>query len=109
MQLPSIPDPELLKSLLEPLFDDFDHWLTRSESLLSKERLSFLTEVQQNDLLQRVRSTLGEVAASRSLFRATGGQVGVDPQVLMIWHQLIGECWHVAIRFRAREQHQDNG
>jgi Protein of unknown function (DUF2605) len=106
MQPPSIPESELLKSLLEPIFDDFDYWLARSESLLRKERLSFLAEEQQNELLQRVQGALKEVTASRSLFRATQGQVGVEPKILMTWHRLIGECWSVAMRFRANQQDQ---
>ena len=38
------------------------------------------------------------------LFAATGEQVGIDMATLKPWHQLVTECWNVAMRFRqARE------
>jgi hypothetical protein len=34
------------------------------------------------------------------LFAATDGQVGIEMATLMPWHQLVTECWNVAMRFR---------
>ncbi len=97
---PNLPEPELIKVLLEPLFDDFQHWLGRANVFLETETVEFLSIDHQADLLERVKTTLQEVAAARSLFHATEGRVGVDPKVLLTWHKLISECWQVMIRFR---------
>ncbi|NCJ08583.1 DUF2605 family protein [Synechococcales cyanobacterium C] len=97
---PNLPEPELIKVLLEPLFEDFHYWLGRADTFLETETVEFLTMEHQADLLERVKEALREVAAAQSLFKATEGQVGVDPQVLLTWHQLISECWQVMIQFR---------
>jgi hypothetical protein len=105
MQIPSLPpDPELLKVLLEPLFEDFDYWLTRSETLLSTNELSFLLPELQAEVLLRVRNALKEIHAARSLFQATDGQVGVEVSLLMDWHQLVTECWRIAIQHRKSDR-----
>lgn len=105
MQIPSLPpDPELLKVLLEPLFEDFDYWLTRSETLLSTTELSFLLPEMQAEVLLRVRKALKEIQAARSLFQATDGQVGVEVSLLMDWHQLVTECWRIAIQHRQNDR-----
>lgn len=107
MQIPSLPpDPELLKALLEPLLEDFDYWLTRSETLLETTRMSFLPTEMQADVLLRVQRTLKEIQAARSLFRATDGQVGVEVSLLMEWHHLVTECWRIAIQHRQSEHSQ---
>jgi hypothetical protein len=105
MQIPSLPpDPELLKVLLEPLFEDFDYWLTRSETLLSTTELSFLLPELQAEVLSRVRHALKEIHAARSLFQATDGQVGVEVSLLMDWHKLVTECWRIAIQHRKSDR-----
>lgn len=101
------PDPELMKAVLQPLLDDFQYWFGRSISLLESETIEFLSEHEQQDLLGRVRQAQQLVGASQSLFQATGNQVGVDMSVVMSWHQLVQECWNVAIRFR--QQHAQAG
>lgn len=96
----NVPDPELMKAVLQPLLDDFQHWFSRSINLLESETIDFLSEHEQQDLLNRVRQAKQLVSVSQSLFQATGSQAGVDMSVVMSWHQLVQECWNVAIRFR---------
>ncbi|MGG6296440.1 DUF2605 domain-containing protein [Leptolyngbya sp. AN02str] len=97
---PNLPEPELLKTLLEPLLEDFQYWFGRSRSLLENHDIDFLAQEQQIDLLKRVKQAQKEVAAAQALFKATDCQVGVQPSVLVPWHHLVTECWHVAVRYR---------
>lgn len=107
---PNLPEPELLKTILEPLLDDFQYWFGRSRTLLETEIISFLDTEQQSELLNRVRQAQQEVSTAQMLFKATGGQVGIDMAALMPWHQLLTECWKVAMRFRSERSHpQENG
>ena len=93
-------EKELLKTILEPLLEDFQHWFGRSRNLLETERLSFLTPAQQEDLLNRVKQGQGEVTCAKLMFQATAEQVGIEMKVLMPWHNLVTECWQVAQRHR---------
>jgi hypothetical protein len=99
----SFSESEIMKGVLEPLFDDFDDWLGRSRSLLESEQMPFLTPDQQADYLVRIREALQSVSTSRSLFNLTNGTVGVEPQLLLGWHQLVMECWQIATRFHQGE------
>lgn len=99
---PSQPtEKDLLKKLLEPLFDDFQYWFSRSRSLLESERLPFLSVEKQDQLLNRIKRSQEEVKTASVLFKATDGQVGVDTKVLMPWHHLVAECWHIARQWRS--------
>jgi Protein of unknown function (DUF2605) len=100
MLFSNVPDPELLKTLLEPLLDDFQYWLSRAKALLLTEDVVFLSAEAHADLLARVEQTLQEVNAAHSLFQATGCQVGVEGPMIMNWHALVSECWQVMIRYR---------
>ncbi|MCG9893190.1 MAG: DUF2605 domain-containing protein [Thermosynechococcaceae cyanobacterium MS004] len=95
-----LPDPELLKTLLEPLLEDFQYWLSRAETLLIEEDIAFLDAEAHADLLGRVEQTLQEVQATQSLFQAIGCQAGIDTEIIMKWHKLVAECWQVMIQFR---------
>lgn len=97
------PEHELLKTILEPLLEDFQYWFSRSRSLLEAESIGFLESEQQTDLLARVKQAQAEVSTAQMLFNATGGQVGLETATLLPWHQLVTECWQVAMRY-AREQ-----
>lgn len=99
----NLPQPELLKEILEPLLDDFQYWFERSRSLLENERIAFLDAEQQAQLLQRVEQAQQEVNTARMLFQATGSQVGLDMATVMPWHKLLTECWQVAMRFRQQQ------
>lgn len=97
----NLPDPNLLKTVLEPLLDDFQYWFTRSRSLLESNAIPFLTPEQQADLLQRVAQAHHEVSAAKALLKVTDGQAGIDTSVLMSWHHLVTECWQISMRLRS--------
>ncbi|MEM1239014.1 MAG: DUF2605 domain-containing protein [Cyanobacteria bacterium P01_H01_bin.26] len=97
------PESELMKSVLQPLLEDFQYWFGRSVSLLESEDIDFLSVQEQQDLLSRVRQAQQLVGVSKSLSQATGNQAGVDMSVVMSWHQLVQECWNVAMRFRQQQ------
>jgi hypothetical protein len=99
-----LPDPELLKSLLEPLLDDFVDWFERSRALLESQDLYFLDPADQADLLDRVKQVQQEVLSARMMFKATDGQVGLDTATLVPWHQVLTECWSVGMRYYAEKE-----
>jgi hypothetical protein len=98
-----LPEPDLLKTVLLPLLEDFQYWFGRSRSLLESEEITFLSQDQQADLLARVCQAQQEVIAAQALFNATDGQVGVETAALMPWHQLVTECWQVGMRLRTEK------
>ncbi len=93
-------EQELLKSLLEPLLEDFQYWFSRSRTLLETEDIPFLSEREQADLLSRVKNAQQEVSTAQMLFRATGRQVGIETSTLIPWHRLVSECWQVGMQWR---------
>ncbi|MBE9127703.1 MULTISPECIES: DUF2605 domain-containing protein [unclassified Coleofasciculus] len=95
------PEPELLKAILEPLLEDFQYWFARSRSLLESEDITFLSQDQQSDLLERVQLAQKEVSTAQMLFQATNGQVGIETATLLPWHRLLHECWQVGMRWRS--------
>jgi len=107
----NLPEPELLKNLLQPLLEDFQYWFGRSRTFLETENISFLESHQQSDLLSRVKQAQNEVNTVQTMFHATGSQVGVETTTLFQWHQLVAECWKISMRFRmerAQEQSSDS-
>ncbi|MEL6468666.1 MAG: DUF2605 domain-containing protein [Cyanobacteria bacterium J06623_4] len=102
MTVPSPPpeDANLLKSVLPPLLDDFQHWFGRTVEMLETQTISFLSEEEQTDLLDRVYNAQKEVTASQALSAATDSQAGIEMPVIMAWHSLVQECWSVALRLR---------
>ena len=100
MQSSQPTDKQLLKTILEPLLEDFQHWFGRSRNLLESERISFLSDQEQAELLERVKQSQKEVSTAQILFQATEGQAGVDMKVVLPWHKLVAECWDVAKRWR---------
>ncbi|BAY83484.1 hypothetical protein NIES267_29730 [Calothrix parasitica NIES-267] len=106
----NLPEPELLKTVLQPLLEDFEYWFARSRTLLETEQLSFLDKQDQSDLLTRVKLAADEVQAAKMLFTVAEGKVGIDMATLMPWHKLVTECWNVSMQFRSRQnvsQEQD--
>lgn len=97
-------DNELLKKILEPLLEDFQYWFGRSRSLLESEQVSFLSTEEQEKLLDRIKVTQQEVSTAQMLFKVTEGKAGIDPAMLIPWHQLVAECWDVSSRWRAIEK-----
>ncbi len=100
---PDLPNSDLLKTVLEPLLEDFQYWFSRSRHLLDTEEISFLDPQNQADLLARVIQAQQEVGTAQMLVKVTDGQAGVEMAVLMPWHQLLTECWRIAIRFRSQQ------
>ncbi|AUT03373.1 hypothetical protein CLI64_24775 [Nostoc sp. CENA543] len=99
MQNSEIPDAEILKSVLEPLLEDFQYWFERSRDFLEKHRLSFMNEQEQSDMLSRVKQAQAELNSAKMLFTATDGQVALDMATIQPWHSLVTEYWIVAQRF----------
>lgn len=97
---PHPSDPHLLKTLLEPLLEDFQYWFEQSRTLLETQEIQFLGSEKQGELLNRVQQAQQEIRTTQMLLRLTDNQVGVETTVLMIWHQLVMEYWQVAIRYR---------
>jgi hypothetical protein len=98
-------EPELLKQVLKPLLEDFQYWFARSRSLLETENISFLITDEQSALLERVKLAQQEVSTTQMLFEATDGQVGIETTTMKPWHQLVGECWQIAMRWRNQKHH----
>ncbi len=94
-------EQELLKSVLQPLLEDFQYWFSRSRTLLETEDISFLSEEEQSELLARVKKAQQEVSTAQMLFHATEGKVGIETATLVPWHKLVSECWKVGMRWRS--------
>ena len=109
---PNPSESELLKTILEPLLDDFQYWFARSRKLLENEDISFLEPQEKSKFLERLTHAQQEVSATQMLVKATGSKAGVDMAVLLPWHQLLTECWKVALKFRSEQaldsQRQDD-
>jgi hypothetical protein len=100
----NLPGTELLKTVLEPLLEDFQYWFRRSHEFLATERLSFMSEQEQSDLLLRVQQAQNELNTAKMLFTATDEQVGIDMATIRPWHQLVAECWKVSMRFHQERE-----
>lgn len=101
MTPPQPSEQELLKTVLQPLLEDFQYWFSRSRTLLETEDLSFLGSEGQSALLARVKQVQQEVSTANMLFKATEGKAGIDTATLMPWHQLLMECWQVSMKWRS--------
>ncbi|MCS7226950.1 MAG: DUF2605 domain-containing protein [Gloeomargarita sp. SKYB31] len=102
MNLPHLPRSPIVKSLLEPLLEDFTYWFSQAQQMLEREALPFLSAERRQELLQRITQAQSEVQAAHSLLNSTG--VGVDTTILMAWHQLVLECWHLRLQARTHSQ-----
>ncbi|MDJ0734689.1 MAG: DUF2605 domain-containing protein [Nostocaceae cyanobacterium] len=102
----NVPGSELLKTVLQPLLEDFQYWFDRSRNFLETEQISFMSSQEQSDLLRRVTQAQAEVNTAKMLFHATEGKVGIEMGTLMPWHKLLNECRNVAMRFRSQAHGQ---
>ena len=100
-------DKALLKTILPPLLDDFQHWFGRTLTLLDTQEISFLSDAEKQDLADRVQSAQQQVGAAKTLTTLTDAQAGIDMPVVMGWHKLVHECWGVAIRYRKERDSED--
>ncbi len=94
----NLPHSPIVKSLLEPLLEDFMYWFGQARQLLESDSLPFLEPSQRQTLLARITQAQAEVQATHALLTSTG--LGVDTTVLMTWHQLVLECWHLRLQTR---------
>ena len=97
-------EKELLKTVLEPLLEDFQYWFGRSQTLFESSQMPFFTVREQADLLARIVRAQREVRTAKMLFDATDGLAGIDSKMLIPWHQLVAECWNVARKLREDKQ-----
>ena len=97
-------EKELLKTVLEPLLEDFQYWFGRSHTLLESEQMPFWTTQEQADFVARLVNAEQEVRTAQMLFKATDGLAGIDSKMLLPWHQLVAECWNVARKLREDKQ-----
>lgn len=101
MSLNQPAETELLKQILEPLLMDFQYWFSRSLELLESQRLSFMSEQEQTDLITEIKGAQQEVNTTKLLFEATDCKVGIDSQALLPWHNLVSKCWEVSRHWRS--------
>ena len=94
----NLPSSDLLKSVLEPLLEDFQYWFERYRQILENEKIQFMSDQEQLNLLKRVKDAQDQLNAFKMLFTATDQQVGIDMATVMPWHQLVTECWGVGMR-----------
>ncbi|NKB17063.1 MAG: DUF2605 domain-containing protein [Pseudanabaena sp. CRU_2_10] len=99
MSNPSSPETELLQSILEPLLEDVRYWLGRSLDLFESQRLDFISETEQSNLVARVKNALKEVEAAKMLYEVTSKQVGIEISAMMPWHNLLLECQSIGMRY----------
>lgn len=93
-------EKELLKTVLEPLLEDFQYWFERSQNLLESKQMPFFEPLEQEQFLARIVQSKKEVQTAQMLFKATDGAAGIDSKMLLPWHQLVAECWNVAQKWR---------
>lgn len=91
---------ELLKQILGPLLEDYRYWFERSQTLLEKERLEFISVEHQADVLNRVKQAQAQWQAAVALYQIADHEVGIDPGILAKWHRLLLECAELGRRFR---------
>lgn len=108
MTPPQPSEQELLKTVLQPLLEDFQYWFERSRTLLETEDLSFLGSEGQSNLLNRVKKAQQEVSTAKMLFKVMEGKTGIDTATLMPWHQLLMECWQVSMKWRSLKSPEEN-
>lgn len=101
-------EQELLRTVLEPLLEDFQYWFSRAHQLLASERITFLSIEEQTDLLARVKETEKEVRTAKLLFHATGKKAGIDTRTLVPWHKLVAECWQVSMKWRSQQKNNSS-
>lgn len=98
MENSNLSNAQLLKVILEPLLEDFQYWFDHYEQILENEKIQFMSENEQFDLMQRVKTAKNQLITAKMLFAATNQQAGIDMTTVTSWHQLVTECWSVGMR-----------
>ncbi len=99
MNIPQSSESELLQILLEPLLEDIRFWLGRSLDLFKSQRIDFISEAEQSNLVARVENALKELGVATMLYEATSKQVGIEVATMMPWHNLLLECQAIGMRY----------
>ena len=99
---------QLLQELLTPLLEDFRYWFGKSITLLEDNRIEFLSQVEQTDLLERVRAALGELQSAEQLYNLSDRSVGIDSKLVVKWHRLLLECGGVGQQYRRLQAQQSD-
>jgi hypothetical protein len=102
----SSENANLMKSVLPPLLEDFQHWFGRTLDLMETRNVGFLNAEQQQDLIERLRRAQKQVSASQALAAVTEGQATIEMPLVMSWNKLVHECWGVAMRSRQEQQRE---
>jgi hypothetical protein len=102
----SSENAKLMKSVLPPLLEDFQHWFGRTLEMIETRKVGFLNAQQQQDLTERLRRAQKQVSASQALAAVTEGQATIEMPLVMSWNKLVHECWGVAMRSRQEEQRE---
>lgn len=99
------PEPELLKTVLAPLLEDFLFWFGRTQKALETQKPKFLTQPEYTTFLTRLGEAQQAVRTAQTLLIATEGQAGVEMAVILPWHRLMMECWQIG--WRSRQSNAD--
>ena len=89
---------ELLKSLLDSLLNDFNHWFKRGQELLTACPDSVMTRVEREAMGVRIDEGLKAITATRALVNATPAAMAISMEAMPPWHQLVTEVWVLAAR-----------
>jgi len=54
MEESNLPNADLLEAVLQPLLEDFQYWFERYHQILENEKIPFMSEQEQFNLLKRV-------------------------------------------------------
>ncbi|MFM6279893.1 MAG: DUF2605 family protein, partial [Dolichospermum sp.] len=61
MEESNLPNADLLEAVLQPLLEDFQYWFERYDQILENEKIPFMSEEEQLNLLQRVKNAQNEL------------------------------------------------
>ncbi|MGD2183789.1 DUF2605 domain-containing protein [Lusitaniella coriacea] len=109
MSLTNPSNREILKTVLEPLLEDFLYWFSRSRDLLESETIEFLSSEEHAALLAQLQNAQKEVHTAQILCKATNGQAGIETKTMMHWHNLVTQCWKISSKWRSQQNKQYRG
>ena len=87
-----------MASLLDSLLDDFDHWFSRGEELLSRCPTDVMGRDEQQALADRLLEAKKSLVATRALVSASPQPMAVSMDAMTPWHGLVTEVWGLAAR-----------
>ena len=75
---------ELLKSLLDSLLNDFNHWFKRGQELLTACPDSVMTRVEREAMGVRIDEGLKAITATRALVNATPAAMAISMEAMIL-------------------------